>query len=201
MKTTTTLVLVFALLGVAYTANWAVLVAGSNTYSNYRHQSDVFHAYQILTRNNFDPEHIITLAYDDIAKNIKNPFKGKVFNKPTGKDEGVDVYAGVKIDYSGKDVTPTIFENVLTGNKTAVHGKGTERVLESTSEDNVFLYFADHGAPGLIAFPSAYLHSDVLMSTFDKMKGNYKKLVFYLEVPHYFSLGLRIWLHVYQAPN
>ena len=25
--------------------HWAVLVAGSNTYSNYRHQADVAHAY------------------------------------------------------------------------------------------------------------------------------------------------------------
>ena len=182
MKTATTLIVVFALVCMAYTANWAVLVAGSNTYSNYRHQSDVFHAYQILIKNNFDPERIITLAYDDIAQNIKNPFKGKVFNKPSGKDQGVDVYEGIKIDYTGKDVTPTIFENVLKGDKTANHGKGTGRVLESTEDDNVFLYFADHGAPGLIAFPSAYLHADVLLSTFDKMKGNYKKLVFYLEV-------------------
>ena len=93
--------------------NWAVLVAGSNTYANYRHQSDVFHAYQILIKNNFNPDRIITFAYDDIAKNIKNPFKGKVFNKPTYKDPGVDVYEGVKIDYTGKDVTPTLFMAVL----------------------------------------------------------------------------------------
>ena len=65
--------------------NWAVLVAGSNTYSNYRHQSDVFHAYQILIKNNFDPSKIITFAYDDIANSSSNPFKGKVFNKPTNK--------------------------------------------------------------------------------------------------------------------
>jgi len=28
--------------------HWAVLVAGSNTYGNYRHQADVAHAYQIV---------------------------------------------------------------------------------------------------------------------------------------------------------
>ena len=85
---------------------WAVLVAGSNTYANYRHQSDVFHAYQMLIKNNFNPERIITFAYDDIANNVKNPFRGKVFNKPTHNEAGVDVYADVKIDYKGKDVTP-----------------------------------------------------------------------------------------------
>jgi legumain len=36
--------------------HWAVLVAGSNTYSNYRHQSDVCHAYQILLNNGYLPE-------------------------------------------------------------------------------------------------------------------------------------------------
>lgn len=45
----------------------------------------------------------------------------------------------------------------------------------------MFLYFSDHGAPGLIVFPNAYLHADTLMSTFEKMKGRYAKFVFYLE--------------------
>lgn len=76
----------------ALAENWAVLVAGSNTYSNYRHQSDVFHAYQILINNNFPENRIITFAYDDLAHNIKNPFKGKIFNKPSNKEAGVDVY-------------------------------------------------------------------------------------------------------------
>ena len=175
------LFLVVTLLGLASCANWAVLVAGSNTYANYRHQSDVYHAYQILLQNKFNPDNIITLAYDDIAHNIRNPFKGKVFNKPSHKDVGKDVYEGVKIDYTGKHVTPTVFEDVLTGNKAGVQNIGTGRVLESTAEDNVFLYFADHGAPGLIAFPNAYLHADVLLSTFAKMGGKYAKMVFYLE--------------------
>lgn len=70
---------------------------------------------------------------------------------------------------------------VLTGNKSAVAKKGTSRVLESTSDDNVFIYFADHGAPGLIAFPSSHFYADQLITTFTAMKGKYNKLVFYLE--------------------
>jgi len=103
--------------------NWAVLVAGSNTYSNYRHQADVFHAYQSLISSGFDSEKIITMAYDDIANSTSNPFKGKVYNKPTYAQAGTDVYAGVKIDYSKGDVTPQNFKNVLLGNKTATNGK------------------------------------------------------------------------------
>jgi legumain len=142
------------LLSLAYCANWAVLVAGSDGFYNYRHQSDVFHAYQSLIKKGMSKDNIIVLAYDDIAKDKSNPFPGKIFNKPTYKDAGVDVYEGVKIDYTGASVTPKVFMDVLTGNKTAVAGKGTGRVLESTSADNVFIFFSDHGATGLIAFPS-----------------------------------------------
>jgi len=174
-------ILALCLVSFAVCDNWAILVAGSNTYSNYRHQSDVFHAYQILKKNGYSQDRIITFAYDDIANNIKNPFKGKVFNKPTNANAGVDVYEGVVIDYKGANVDPAIFLHVLEGNKTAVAGKGTGRVLESTKEDKVFIYFADHGAPGLIAFPSKYLYAKDLIPTFAKMNGRYSKLVFYLE--------------------
>merc|ERR1711957_834116 len=99
-------------------------------------------------------------------------------NKPTAAGvPGVDVYAGCKIDYSGKDVTPENFQKVLTGVSTG------NKVLKSTSEDNVFVFFSDHGAAGLIAFPSSQLHKSDLQSTFDTMhsKSMYNKLTFYLE--------------------
>lgn len=160
-------------------AHYAVLVAGSNTYNNYRHQADVCHSYQIVKSQGIPEENIIVMAYDDIANNSRNPFPGKIFNKPTAAGEaGVDVYAGCQIDYSGKDVTPENFIAVLTGTASG-------KKLTSTSDDNVFVYFADHGAPGLIAFPSGQgeLHKDDLQSTLDTMhsKNMYKKLTMYLE--------------------
>lgn len=65
------LVASIVLFGISYTsaANWAVLVAGSNGWYNYRHQSDVCHAYQILHKNGIPDSNIIVMMYDDIAKN------------------------------------------------------------------------------------------------------------------------------------
>ena len=40
----------------ATTDNWAVLVAGSNTYANYRHQADICHAYQVVLSKGVPPE-------------------------------------------------------------------------------------------------------------------------------------------------
>jgi len=92
-------------------AHWAVLVAGSNSYSNYRHQADVCHAYQVVKSHGIPEDHIIVMAYDDIANNSRNPFPGQMFNKPTESGvAGTDVYAGCKIDYRGSDVTPENFQ-------------------------------------------------------------------------------------------
>jgi legumain len=41
---------------------------------------------------------------------------------------------------------------ILKGKSIDVNG-GNGRVLESTEDDHVFIYFSDHGAPGLVAFP------------------------------------------------
>jgi legumain len=66
-------IVVFILFGISGTwaANWAVLVAGSNGWMNYRHQADVCHAYQILHKNGIPDSNIIVMMYDDLAKNAE----------------------------------------------------------------------------------------------------------------------------------
>jgi len=152
---------------------------------NYRHHADGCHAYKILRDNDVPAENIITMMYDDVANANENPYPGKLFNKPTDAgDQGVDVYEGCKIDYSGKDVTAANFIAVITGDKSTVANAGNGRVLTSTSSDRVFLNFVDHGGPGLVAMPEGpYLYKDDLQEAVKKMHTNnmYKKLVFYVE--------------------
>merc|ERR1719456_2162835 len=89
----------------AHKANWAVIVAGSSGYGNYRHQADACHAYQIMRARGIPESNIILMAVDDIAHDDENPFPGKLFNKPTPQGTpGKDVYSGCKIDYKGSDV-------------------------------------------------------------------------------------------------
>lgn len=159
--------------------DYAVLVAGSNTWDNYRHQADVCHAYQVLIEKGFKKENIITFMYDDLANNIENPTKGKIINKPNGPD----VYAGIVIDYKGAEVIPQNFLNVIKGDAAAMKGKGSGRVLQSTAADNVFINFVDHGGPGIIAFPNDVLQATDLIAALQYMNTNkmYNQLVFYLE--------------------
>lgn len=164
---------------------WAVLAAGSSTYWNYRHQADICHAYQILIKHGLAPERIITLIYDDVAHASENPFPGQLFNQPKGSD----VYAGCQVDYRGDVLSPSLFLNVLLGDTEAVAGlvgsssDGNGKVLKSGPDDNVFIYFADHGGSGMIMFPGGAISASDLQNTLKQMhsKKMYRELVFYLD--------------------
>lgn len=54
-----------------------------------------------------------------------------------------------KQDYTGKNVTTKNVFAVLLGNKKALIG-GSGKVLKSGPKDHVFIYYADHGGPGLL---------------------------------------------------
>ncbi|CAB4266119.1 unnamed protein product [Prunus armeniaca] len=158
---------------------WAVLIAGSNGYWNYRHQADICHAYQLLKKGGLKDENIVVFMYDDIAYNEENPRPGVIINSPHGDD----VYKGVPKDYTGDDVTVNNFFAAILGNKTALTG-GTGKVVDSGPNDHIFIYYSDHGGPGVLGMPtSPYIYANDLIEVLKKKHaaGTYKSLVFYLE--------------------
>ncbi|PQQ09621.1 vacuolar-processing enzyme [Prunus yedoensis var. nudiflora] len=158
---------------------WAVLIAGSNGYWNYRHQADICHAYQLLKKGGLKDENIVVFMYDDIAYNEENPRPGVIINSPHGDD----VYKGVPKDYTGDDVTVNNFFAAILGNKTALTG-GTGKVVDSGPDDHIFIYYSDHGGPGILGMPtSPYIYANDLIEVLKKKHaaGTYKSLVFYLE--------------------
>ena len=174
------------LIAFASAAEWAVLLAGSSGYENYRHQADVAHMYGILTDHKFDPDHIITLMYGDIPTSKENPYPGTIYNHPGYRQRNYQ--EGLVIDYSKEHhLTRDLYVAILLGDeKTVSELSGIEhpKVLKSTAEDNIFLYYIDHGADGVVAMPEGKcLTSDMLIETFQKMheKKMYKRMVYYLE--------------------
>ncbi|KAH7564816.1 hypothetical protein ACOSQ2_021757 [Xanthoceras sorbifolium] len=158
---------------------WAVLVAGSVSWQNYRHQADVCHAYQILKKGGLKDENIIVFMYDDIAFAEENPRPGIIVNKPYGPD----VYFGVPKDYIGEQATADNLFGVILGNRSALTG-GSGKVVDSGPNDTIFIYYADHGAPGFVSMPSGnYLYATDLINTLKKKyeAKTYKSMVFYLE--------------------
>ena len=49
-KVSMTFLMTMMIISPVFGDNWAVLIAGSRYFFNYRHQSDICHAYQILTK-------------------------------------------------------------------------------------------------------------------------------------------------------
>ena len=114
--------------------------------------------------------------YNDVPFDKYNPFKGQLFNRPG--DDSPNVYKGVIVDYEKEMVNPEILIKVLIGDESA-GGK----VLKSTKDDNVFLFFSDHGSEDLLALPGGYLYSNNLLDAIKTMhdKQMYKKFLLYIE--------------------
>ena len=161
------------------TNHWVVLMAGSNTYGNYRHQADTHHAAKVHLAAGVPRSQIIHMAYDDIANNYRNPFPGQIFNQPDPSGPGVNVYDASDLDYTGNNVNKANFFKVLLGDSSA-----PGPVLKSNSDSRVFVYYADHGGVGIVADPTGDLiYADELNKTLIKAKTNgmFKELVFYME--------------------
>merc|ERR1711936_1020494 len=165
---------------VTLAAHWALIVAGARGYENYRHQANACHAYQIMLQHGIPKENIVTMMYDDIAYNSRNPFKGNIINE----ENGPNVYEGVQIDYKGRDVTAPMFLKVLQGQRT---GAGNGRVLNTGPDDHIFVYYSDHGGTGFLHFPDdrgLYARQfDEALTSMHKNK-RYGKMVIYTEACH-----------------
>ncbi|KAK8788853.1 hypothetical protein V5799_021374 [Amblyomma americanum] len=167
---------------------WAILVAGSKTYTNYRHQADICHAYQLLRDRGMRDERIVVMMYDDIANNTENPTPGVIINHP----EGPNVYQGVAKDYTGDLVTPENFLKILQGEE--VDG-GSGKVIASDRYDHIFIFFSGHGGPGLLDFPNGgALKASRFLNTIMKMhrEKRYQRMVIYVEACHSGSLFDRL---------
>jgi legumain len=172
-------VLLGLLLGLSTAENWVLLVAGSNGWDNYRHQADICHAYQIFRNRGIPASNIVVMMYDDIAYNEMNPSPGVIINYPGGPN----VYPGVAVDYYREDVNSTNFISILTGDRDAMQNTGSGKVIASGPGDRVFVYFSDHGGPGILAFPNDFLAVETLKEAVLKMHSDqkYKEMVFYIE--------------------
>ncbi|PRD24511.1 UNVERIFIED_CONTAM: Legumain [Trichonephila clavipes] len=65
-------------------------------------------------------------------------------------------------------MTPKNSMAVLKGSEKSLAGVGSGKVRKSGPIDHVFVYFADHGALGLIAFPEDELSAMNLNRTINK---------------------------------
>lgn len=133
--------------GLTYPAlddRWALLVAGSKGWANYRFQADVFAMYQLLKQYGYDDDHIVLICEDDVARHANNPHQGEL----RISDTGANVYESAAIDYRLSDLDPADIGAILQGRSSA----RLQEVLSPDADDNVLVFWSSHGEPGSLDF-------------------------------------------------
>lgn len=123
---------------------WALLVAASKGWSNYRFQADVFAMYKQLKQFGYEDDHIVLIAEDDIATHAYNVFPNALYIT----NGGTNVYEQEAIDYRLSELQPTDIGDIL-------QGRSSDRlpyVLNSDANDNVLIFWSGHGSIGSVDF-------------------------------------------------
>jgi glycosylphosphatidylinositol transamidase (GPIT) subunit GPI8 len=145
---------------------FAVLVAGSKGFMNYRHQADVCFQYHLLVDLMGVPaSNVRVLMYDDVAWSPDNPLIGRLYNEP----EGVNVYKGCVIDYSGEDVNVGNFFHTVSS-------------LPTNMNSTIIISYVDHGEPGALLFPTGErMDSTAMEYLLHTQLPTHKRVLFYVE--------------------
>ena len=117
--------------------NYAVLVAASEGWKNYRHQADVLGFYHYLKGHGYDDDHIILILADDIAYNERNSLQGVVRREVSGSN----LYDDIQIDYKLGDLTLDDLKQILTSEPSEAYPV----TLGSSMNDNVLFFWSGHG--------------------------------------------------------
>jgi len=197
--------------------NYAVIVATSKYFFNYRHSANALGLYRYLREvGKFPDSNIILMLADDLICDARNPFPGQVYMAEGPTDFSAEIranfpsvhskddeYVNVEIDYKGDDVNAENFVRVLTGEHK--YNEPNNRRLPSDSMSNVLIYMAGHGGDGFIKFNDyEEILKEELARTLRKMKklGRYNEVLFIVdscqsftlcdnfdEVPHSYCIG------------
>lgn len=153
--------------------HWALLVAGSEGWNDYRHQADALNVYQLLKRQGWDDDHIILVMRDDLAYHGNNPYPGEIYASVGGEN----LYKNVKIDYRADTLTTADICSILLGQQS----RHLPVVVESDANSNILFYWSGHGSPGFFSWLDVAdrFTTDMLSQTLTTMQAEsrYRKLL------------------------
>lgn len=162
---------------------YAVVMATSTGFTNYRHQADALDIYRLLRNAGYDDDHIVLITEDDLAGNKDNPHPGVVHVTPGGEN----LHQNIVNDYKISQITPEDLGNILAGKVT----ERTPQVVHGGKNTNVLFFWSGHGkydnlfnwgADGTIT-------SDQIHTILQGAQDNFRKMLFVMETCYSGSLG------------
>ena len=159
---------------------WALLIAASRGWANYRFQSDVFCMYQLLKQHGYQDDHIVLICQDDLARHANNPYQGQLYVSVNG----TNVYEASAIDYRLSDLRPADIADILQGRRS----EKLKQVISADDDDNVLIFWSSHGVPGSLDFGGSE------SMTYERMRGiladtPHRKLLFAVEACYSGGMG------------
>lgn len=152
--------------------SYALIVAASSGWENYRHQAGAYLMYQMLKSNGLDDDHILLVSEDDIARHSINPTPGRIL-PPEG--EG-NLYENVIVDYKLSEVGLSgLLETLTTGTS-----------FRPGVYDNLFVYWAGRGTPEGPKWLDETLHAFEVADFFKALSARqtFRKLLLVLETDY-----------------
>lgn len=162
------------------TGAYALIIATSSGWNNYRHQANAYEMYQLLKANGFDDEQIILIAEDDIANNTMNPYPGKIFTSVNG----INVYENIRIDHKLSEIKLSDLYDLLTDET----GKG----ISIGDSDNLFIYWCGHGSSMGPVWQENLVLPDEISTLFQRLadEERFRKVLFAIETCFSGLIGL-----------
>lgn len=160
---------------------YALIIAASSGWDNYRHQANAYSLYQQLKKNGVDDDHILLISEDDIAFNSSNPMPG--FMQSPADDN--NIYEKIEVDYHTSEVSLDKILSMLTG-------EAKSASPHPCSKDNLLVYWAGHGEhegpKWLDKLVPAYEVADFFKAL--SQKQCFRKLFFAMETCYAGQVGL-----------
>ena len=161
---------------------YAVVMATSTGWDNYRHQADALDIYRMLKKAGYPDDHIVLITEDDLARNPENPHPGVLHVLPDGEN----LYQGVVNDYKISQLTPEDLGNILSGTVT----ERTPEVVHGSKNTNVLFFWSGHGLDdNLMAWADDSVTSGQIRSMLEGAQDNFRKLLFVMEACYSGSVG------------
>ena len=159
---------------------YAIIVATSSGWENYRHQANAFAMYQLLKGYGMNDDHIIMVAEDDIAYNEANPDKGSI--KLT--DNGENLYSKDAIDYTLSSTSWSTFSDRILDN--------TNSPLASDSLSNIILYWSGHGSKDGLNWLDTNVEAKIFADLFKELSqsNRFRKALLLIEACYSGNIGI-----------
>lgn len=163
---------------------YAVVIAASDTWANYRHQADALAMYQLLKQHGYDDSHIILIMEDNIAYDSRNKYPGEV----RVEIDGENLYHDVKVDYKISELTLDDLTAILSGQRTS---RLPETVAPSEG-DNVIMFWCGHGSQNTLMWGTEnYVYGDDVRTLVEKLKEEkrYRKFLLVIDACYAGTIG------------